>query len=144
MSRQNFLQRHRYLITGILAVTWLAALTATHVPQESVPNMGMSDKNLHLYGFLGLGGIFWITLAAYGIRRNSRVLMVICIVTIYAALDESTQGWVNRNPDVVDWTFDVLGTIVAVTVLEIFWRLAFGPQPPPPVLAKDPYEKHPF
>jgi len=136
--------RLRAVILAACVVTWVAALVATHIPAPEV-KVHVSDKVLHMTGFFVLGVLFWLTLAAYGVRGLRRIVLVICIMMVYAAVDETTQAWVNRDPDLHDWMADVLGAAIAVAVLEIL-RLVTrrATQPPEVPTPEDHYPQYPY
>lgn len=112
------IRRFKRAVLCVCLVAWLAALVATHVPPPKLPTYHVSDKTLHAVGYFVLAGLFWLSLAGYGVRTRRRVLLVVCVMIVYAAVDEKTQGWVNRNPDVLDWLADAVGTVLAVGALE--------------------------
>ena len=62
--------------------------------------------------------------------RGRRVRWVLLIVILYAGLDELTQPLVARDASAADWAADVLGAVVAVTVLEVI-DAALGRRTPP-------------
>jgi VanZ family protein len=112
-------------------VTWTSAFVATHIPAGKVPDTGMQDTSLHLVGFLGLAGVFWFALAAYGNATRRRILIVIVTMMIYGALDEYTQAYFHRDTSASDWLMDVLGTLCAVALLEAISRLTGWWRPAP-------------
>ncbi|MFA6133608.1 MAG: VanZ family protein [Phycisphaerae bacterium] len=144
-TRSSFLRRHKKAVLGALVIAWILALLATHLPGRDLPPglLNLGDTVLHSVGFFCLASLFWLTLAAYNVRLAHRVTTVLCAMMIYAAVDETTQAWVNRSPEVADWLADVTGVLLAVTILEVGRRLVFGPQhrvQAPP----NPYQQHPF
>ena len=66
-----------------------------------------------------------MSLDAYDVRVRYRIPTILCISVIYAALDETTQGWVRRSPEVLDWVCDVAGAVLATAIWEGTARL-FG------------------
>ena len=109
----------RHVILVGFVVSWLGAFVATHIPLEQLPAFGAGDKTLHLVGFFLLGAGFWLTMVAFGSARLHRVVVIVSVMTIYAALDEITQRLVkNRYPALDDWLADIVGAIVAVVALE--------------------------
>ena len=113
------LHRFRRWILLACVVAWAGALTATHIPAPSMPQLGVGDSNLHFVGFFGLAGAFWLTLAAYGRRTPARVLLLLLVMPAYAAFDELTQPYFQRTADIQDWKWDVIGTAVALLCAEI-------------------------
>ncbi len=116
----QLLPRLRIPLLVMLVVLWAAALTATHLPPKDVPEVGVSDKVEHVVGFLGLAGIFIVTLTASGVSLPARVTLTMVIMPIYAALDELTQPPFGRECDIYDWTADLCGTLTAILAWEVF------------------------
>jgi VanZ family protein len=143
MRVRDTLRSHRRLILSALIAGWIIAATMTHIPQRELPNLPTSDTTLHFTCFFILGSLFWLSLLAYGVRAIHRVPVVILILMIYAAIDETTQAIVNRTPALDDWIFDSAGAIVAVAVWEILRLTILGTEPKPVPPAKDPYEQNP-
>ena len=109
----------RVLLVG-LVLLWAGAFAATHIPVSKMPELHASDKTLHVLGYFALGGVFHITLAAYGIGRLRRSIVVVLTMAAYGALDEITQPLVNRCAAFGDWLADLAGAAAAVLVLEAF------------------------
>lgn len=108
----------RILLAGCISL-WVGAFVATHIPVSHLPPIHVSDKTLHAVGFFALASVFGWTLRAHGHRRLRRVLLVLALMTIYAAVDEITQPLVNRYAAWSDWFADVFGAVAAVLVWEI-------------------------
>lgn len=119
----QLLPRLRIPLLALLVLLWALAVTATHVPPRAVPDMGVSDKTEHIVGFLGLAGIFIVTLTAWGVSLPARVTLTMFIMPIYAALDEWTQPPFGRDCDIYDWTADLTGTLTAILVWAAFLAL---------------------
>jgi VanZ family protein len=119
--------RHPMLLTCV--GMWLIAAVATHVPAPELSGIHVSDKILHVVGFVGLATLFWLTLIAYGMQGWRRAVMVLGVMILYAAIDEKTQGWFHRDPDVADWLADAIGTVAAVIVWETLARLVHADRP---------------
>ncbi|MCK4277300.1 MAG: VanZ family protein [Phycisphaerae bacterium] len=110
--------RRRILLAGCISL-WVGAFVVTHIPASQLPSIHVSDRTLHAVGFFALASIFGWTLRAHGHQRLRRVLLVLVLMTIYAAVDELTQPLVNRYAAWSDWFADVLGAVAAVLVWEI-------------------------
>ena len=65
-----------------------------------------------------MASVFGWTLRAHRHRRLRRVLLVLVLMTIYAAVDELTQPLVNRYAAWSDWFADVFGAAAAMLVWE--------------------------
>ena len=103
----------------VLAAYWIALVVGTHLPAERVPNtFSAIDKTIHLVAYAGLAILLSITLyRMMPVKAWAGYLFV--GLTVFGALDEYTQGFVGRIPDVLDWAADVLGIAVGLGVFLI-------------------------
>jgi len=116
----HFTQRRRRAILIACMAVWLVEVVATHIPAPRAPRLHVSDKAVHAVVYFLLGGLFWLTLRAYGMRRWKRTLYVLVTLTVYAALDELTQKLVTgRHAAVGDWLADMVGLVAAVMLAEL-------------------------
>jgi len=88
-----------------------------------MPELGVEQCALHLIGFLILGSALLVVLSAYGVRGWLRMGLAACALTIYAAVDESTQPLFNRYAAMEDWFADIAGAGVAIVVWELLAAL---------------------
>lgn len=110
----------------ILLVYWPLLFVSTHIPR--VPQMQIygRDVTLHFTAYFILTLLYWM--ARYGKVRpglaQGRFYAVIILIAVYGALDEITQGLVNRHCDFWDWVSDMSGCVGAMLVLYIMrrWR----------------------
>ncbi len=107
-----------------LAVVWLTAFAATHVPGTHMPALYAGDELLHFIGFFCLASILMLGLFLRGRQRRRRVVTALVVMVLYGALDELTQPLVNRGAAWGDWLADVGGAVAAVLVWELAlaWR----------------------
>ena len=115
----SFCRRHRTALIVAAAVAWLGAFVLTHIPAERIPPLHTSDKWLHVSGYAGLTFMFWLVLYACDQRPWQRVLLSLPILAAYGGFDELTQPYFRRAASVTDWCFNCVGTLAAVTVLEV-------------------------
>ena len=108
--------RLRPLIVVGTAAYWLSMLVLTHLPE--IPkeyDSGLGDKSEHLIGYMllsvGLGLCLSVCRGPLGWRQ---LAMIIGIVGIYGAFDESTQPLFGRNCDWYDWLADLRGCLMGV------------------------------
>lgn len=109
--------------TIVLAVYWLAMFVGTHVPRIPVSmEGGGTDKWLHFGAYAGLGFLLSTTLFLRGTPASTgrRALVVIFVGLLYGVADEWLQGFVGRDPDVLDWCADALGTACGTAVFHVF------------------------
>jgi VanZ family protein len=117
------------MLAWLLALLWAGAFTLTHIPAERLRGLHAGDKTLHSVGSGGLALVFWALLAAQRRPPRRRILTVLFVLALYGVFDEVTQPWFGRQASHVDWLFDCLGTIIAVTAMEtaaalVRWRAA--------------------
>ena len=140
------LHRARRVVLLLCVGAWVIAAVSTHIPAPALSGIHINDKTLHVVGFLGLTTLFWLTLIAYRVRWRHRAAMVLGIMVLYGAVDERTQGWFHRDPDVFDWLADAIGAVVAVIVWETIARLlrADAPRAPTKPAPPETYEQYPW
>lgn len=114
--------RLRRWILLCLVLSSVAAVVASHSPQENLPELPLNGKILHVLGFLGLSSLMALLLAAYGKTSLWHGLLVLLIMTIYAACDEGTQPYFHRQGSVWDWLLD---TAAAAGALVLWHGCAF-------------------
>lgn len=97
----------------LLAIYWLAIFLGTHLPATADFTPHVNDKAKHFWAFFLLGGLLcYVTNSP---RLFTRFLTIGVVGTVYAALDEITQGLVpGRVPDVADFLTDALGLWTAI------------------------------
>ena len=109
---------------------WLAAFTVTHIPKPGDLNLPIQggDKVLHamIYFILTLMGGRVLMLRAKPIHPGTYAIWAV-IYTIYGALDEYLQGFVHRTPSIYDWLADVLGILLATSLLVVYGAPADTP-----------------
>jgi VanZ family protein len=90
-------------------IVWAAVvLTATSLPNLSIPGPAGSDKVGHFFMYCMLG--FLLQRAAAPVRSARRLAFVAMGVAVFAALDEWHQGFIpGRAADVADFVADVAG-----------------------------------
>ena len=105
---------------------WGGAFAATHVPMRVFP-AAVADLGhvvLHSIGYLGLSSWFILTVEAFGLSRVRQVILVLPVMTIYAAVDEYTQQFFGRSNRWQDWLTDTVATAIALAIWEGVFLLA--------------------
>ena len=98
----------------VLAAYWLALVVGTHLPADRVPNtFSTMDKAVHLVAYAGLAVLLAIHLYRKMPAKNWQGYLFVGL-SLFGALDEYTQRFVGRIPDVFDWIADVLGVGVGL------------------------------
>lgn len=122
-------RRARILSAGACGALWAAALTATHIPPDDLPEIEhVSDKLLHLAGYLVLAAALGATLRLRGATARRVAMLVPIVMALYGAFDELTQPLFNRGASWGDWLADaaggLIGAIACNAVFRIFARTA--------------------
>ena len=120
----EFLEKRKvWLIYIPLCVYWLVLFTATSLPIDQLPSIGLSDKINHFIAFFILSVLLYLTLKFQRKNRfffNKAYLVTIVICLIYGALDEIHQMWIpGRYSEVLDWLADGLGAFAGLVVVTI-------------------------
>jgi VanZ family protein len=114
----------RWLLLAGVAL-FAAALAATHLPPEDVPNFRAGDKTLHVIGYFVLAAFSWGVLWAYGAPTLRRLLALAAFLPVWAAADELTQPFFRRTADLDDWAADMIGCAAAIALAQLA-ALAWG------------------
>lgn len=116
------LRRHKWVLIG-LSVYWPAIFIATHIPVPNwVGQAGMGDKTLHFLSYLGLISLVWFAVSPYE-RVNWhrwKVWIILAVIVWYGAIDEWLQGFVGRQPEVMDFYADISAALLGLTIMSIF------------------------
>lgn len=96
-----------------LIVYWAALFVATHVPLRGELRhfVGHHDKAIHLVAYCGLAALCGLSAPQWGVWA--------VVLPSFAVVDEVLQVFVRRHASVLDWTADVVGIVLGLT-------LAFG------------------
>lgn len=123
------------MLRWVLLGWWVMMFAVTHWPEidEFAPSLGRIphfDKLVH-FGMFGAWSMLFLLALAAGRRRlqQSDALLALLIGAVYAAFDEITQGLVDRQPDLVDFTVDMLGITAGLFVYRLLpiRRLVLAP-----------------
>ena len=125
----------------ILILWWVGMLVATHWPDidqyapDRVRHLRHFDKVVHLSLYLGWA-LLWAWVLSAGGRLVSRRSLAVLFVggALYGILDETTQAFVRRQPDIGDWACDLAGLAMALAIIifhgrRIRGRRATSPEP---------------
>ncbi len=96
-----------------LAVYWIIAFIATHIPSpwepsDTPPRRLPLDKVGH---FVGYAVLAWLLMNLLGRRMRPLAAagLTMAIVVVYGAFDELTQPMFNRTADLPDYTANLAG-----------------------------------
>jgi VanZ family protein len=111
----------RKLIYWLAPILW-AIMIFIFSAQSTLPKIGPQFRNvdkvqhLIIYGFFG-ALIMHAFRRAHSIRLPLALLLTVVIASAYGATDEWHQYYVpNRSCDVLDWTADTLGGVLAAGI----------------------------
>jgi VanZ family protein len=106
----------RQLSLGLLVGYWLLLFVSTHIPQVPPLHPIATDKVLHLSAYTVLAALLataWSLRGEFGWRQ---CLMVVALLTAFAAFDEISQIPVGRHCDARDAVADVVGVLVGLAI----------------------------
>jgi VanZ family protein len=93
------------------------ALTLTHMPKPPAAVEVTADKYLHSIGYFIYASLIYIAAGLTFPRFRWLWLTVVLLLAGWAALDEITQAYFHRDPDVHDWMADMVGVLIAASLL---------------------------
>lgn len=105
-------------------------LVATHWPGKAeTPSGGNGvyeayhlDKSIHCTAYAVMAALTARHLYAWRLwSRWSALAAAVCLLCL-AALDEWTQQFVQRTPDLLDWLADYLGIVIGLTLFHQCWQ----------------------
>ena len=103
-----------------LVLYWPSLFILAHIPiPKLVRQADLSDKTLHFLAYFILVFLLWGTIRPYE-RVNWRkapVWVILAVVVWYGVLDEWTQGYAGRTPDVKDFAADLIGAGASLLLL---------------------------
>ncbi len=116
-------RRQKISIIPVL-LYWPTIFILTHmpVPRLIFRTVRASDKILHFIAYFVLVFLLWFAVSP-GKKvswRRAAVWWVLLVVIWYGVFDEWLQGYVGRNPDVMDFFANLAGTLTCLVLLSIF------------------------
>jgi VanZ family protein len=98
-------------------ILYVSSLTLDRMPE---PVFLISDKVLHLceYGLFGI--LSW---GAFGVRKGVFPWGLVVLGAWFGIMDECWQDWIgkSRSAEVWDVAADAVGSLLGVTVAQLFW-----------------------
>lgn len=128
-------KRKVWLVYVPLIIYWIVLFTATTIPVERLPSVGISDKFSHFLAYFVLAVLVYLTLIY---QRKSKFLfdkaatVTIVIGLFYGVVDELHQMLVpGRSAETLDWVADAFGTFAGVAIISFLinrlnYRLEFN------------------
>jgi VanZ family protein len=117
----DLFKQYRVFIFYIpLTIYWIVLAVATSLPSKSIPDIfNVGDKSIHLVAYFILSSLVAFS---FHFQRKYRhisanyVLVSILTVSLYGLIDELHQLFIpGRYFDMLDWVFNVIGTLLGVT-----------------------------
>lgn len=109
------------LVYTPLIAYWLILFTATSLPANDLPSIGLSDKINHLLAYFVLAILVYLALL---LQRKSKFLFnyapaaTLVISLFYGIADELHQMLIpGRSAEVFDWFADATGVILGVLLV---------------------------
>jgi VanZ family protein len=123
----KFIEKRKVLLVYTpLVVYWILLLTATSLPANDIPALGLYDKFYHLGAYTVLSFFLNLTLVY---QKKSKFLFykagiaAIVISSVYGALDEIHQIFVpGRSAEILDWTADFVGACFGAYIVYLMIR----------------------
>lgn len=118
----EFLEKRKIWLVYIpLGIYWIILFTATSIPIDQLPSLGLSDKINHFVAFFILAVLLFLTLKYqrknYYLFNNASLIAFI-VSLIYGAIDEIHQMWIpGRYAEMLDWLADGFGALAGVLVV---------------------------
>jgi len=98
----------------------LAVLTHWPAPEGFRWPIKGGDRIVHVLIFFSLTLLGGRAIHLRG-KLNARTVVAWgCVYSIYAVLDEATQPWFRRTASVNDWLADLLGVLLASSILLMY------------------------
>ena len=92
------------------------------IPRLVFEAVRASDKTLHFIAYFVLVFLLWFSIAADKKVnwRRAAAWWVLLVVVWYGVFDEWLQGYVGRDPDIMDFFADAGGALACLVLLSIF------------------------
>lgn len=131
------------LLSGIALLAFSSLLiSATHWYGNGFSGRGTSfyevyhvDKYIHFLGYFVMAILTVRLLQAWNLWSYRAAAVAICILLCFAAVDEWTQRYVQRDSDLLDWLADAAGVFGGVFVARFHWGKSKH-SPTPSILLK--------
>lgn len=120
----SLLERNKkYLVYLPLIVYWILIFTATSLPGNDLPNVGVNDKIEHFSAYLILALLLNLALVFQNrypkIKVNAAIYTII-FMAFYALFDELHQLFIpGRDCEILDWCADFIGSLLGVLFITL-------------------------
>ena len=108
-----------------LTIYWLLIFISTSIPIDPVPRLfNAQDKVEHFTAYFILEVFLVFSLHfqnKYPYIKKRPILFSLILLALYAAVDEIHQYFIpGRVADILDWSADVLGGVLAIIITKLF------------------------
>jgi VanZ family protein len=124
----EYLEKRKVMLVYFpLTLYWIILFTATTLPGQDLPNLGISDKIEHFSAFFVLAILLNLALIyqrrSYVLFKNASIATII-ITLSYGVIDEIHQLFIpGRSADIRDWLADSSGVILGIILLNLLKRV---------------------
>lgn len=118
--------RVSHFTTVAAVLSTIVLIVLTHLPNRMLPIMQkvpMDDKQMHFSAFFIVTLLYGISIYARGKRGLFRLFVLVAIMAAFAALDEYTQQFVERDSCLYDYYADLKGIGLAAAVSLLYWAV---------------------
>jgi VanZ family protein len=118
----EYLQKRKVILVYLpLIIYWLVLFTATTLPVQELPSIGLSDKVNHFIAYFVLSVLVHLTLIyqrKFEILFNYAPAATLIISLLYGIADELHQMLIpGRSAELLDWIADASGAIIGVLLV---------------------------
>lgn len=104
---------------------WPAIFILMHIPIPKIVLENIqhaSDKTLHYIAYLILVFLLWFAISPDRKVnwRKASAWWVLFVIAVYGAVDEWLQGYVRRDPDIMDFVADLAAALTGLILLSLF------------------------
>ena len=107
-----------------LIIYWIILFTATTLPAEDLPKIGVGDKVEHFLAYFVLAALVNLTLMfqnKYNRLKKYAWLYTLIFCLAYAGIDELHQLFIpGRNCNIFDWLSDAGGILFGIGFIKLF------------------------
>lgn len=130
----SYLEKKKVPLVYIpLVLYWIILFTATTLPVQDLPGIGIGDKFSHFFAYFVLSVLLYLM---FTYQRKSVMLFkhaliaTILIVSLYGIADELHQILIpGRSAEVLDWVADFAGSIIGTLLISYLMdKLNYKPE----------------
>ncbi len=108
------------LVYTPLIVYWITLFIATSLPSKALPKIAISDKFEHLFAYMILGILLYLTFKVqekFSVLNKHGFIITVSVLAFYGLFDELHQMLIpGRYCETWDFIADVAGGIIGVII----------------------------